>query len=251
MRYFIELSYDGTAYHGWQLQPNAVTVQQRLNEALSTLLRQPIETVGAGRTDAGVHARYMVAHFDIDRVVDGERLADKLCRLLPPDIAVSAVRPVVAEAHARFDATGRTYHYDVYTQKSPFHRHYATRLFFTPDYDAMNAAAARLLTYTDFTSFSKVDTDAKTNICHLTQAVWQPLGDDRWRFVISADRFLRNMVRAIVGTLLEVGRHRLTVDDFCRIIECKDRCAAGESAPACALALVDITYPDEVYRPIL
>jgi tRNA pseudouridine38-40 synthase len=115
----------------------------------------------------------------------------------------------------------------------------------------MNAAAARLLTYTDFTSFSKVDTDAKTNICHLTQAVWQPLGDDRWRFVISADRFLRNMVRAIVGTLLEVGRHRLTVDDFCRIIECKDRCAAGESAPACALALVDITYPDEVYRPIL
>jgi len=247
VRYFITLSYDGTAYHGWQVQPNAVTVQQRLNEALSTLLRQPTETVGAGRTDTGVHARFMVAHFDTPEVIDAPLLAGKLCRLLPPDIAVSAVRPVHPDAHARFDATSRTYHYDVYTQKSPFRRHYATPLFFTPDYHAMNIAADRLKAYIDFTSFSKTGTDAKTNICHVSHAEWHNVSDDLWRFEITADRFLRNMVRAIVGTLLEVGRGRMTVSDFCAVIEQRDRCAAGESVPAAGLSLVNITYPAAIF----
>lgn len=247
MRYFIYLSYDGTAYHGWQVQPNAISVQQQLAEALSTLLRQPTEVVGAGRTDTGVHARLMVAHFDTEEAIDTHRLSEKLCRLLPPDIAVSAIRPVVPEAHARFSATSRTYHYYVYTQKSPFRRQYAMRLFFRPDFAAMNAAAERLLSYTDFTSFSKVNTDAKTNICHIGRAKWVEVADDLWRFEITADRFLRNMVRAIVGTLLDVGRGRTSIDEFCAVIERRDRCAAGESVAANALALVDITYPDDIF----
>lgn len=247
MRYFIFLAYDGSAYHGWQVQPNAVTVQQQLNTALTTLLRKPTETVGAGRTDTGVNASEMVAHFDIDTPIDANRLTDKLCRLLPPDISVSAVRPVHADAHARFDATARTYHYEVYTRKNPFRRHFATRLFFTPDYTAMNAAASHLMDFTDFTSFSKVNTDVKTNICHITEARWVNVDDDLWRFQITADRFLRNMVRAIVGTLLDVGRGRITLNDFCDIIRRRNRCAAGESVPGNALSLVRIAYPDSLF----
>lgn len=248
MRYFIQFSYDGTAYHGWQVQPNAISVQQRLNEALSLLLRQNIETTGAGRTDTGVHAAMMVAHFDF-QPQDGKVmpelsvLADKLNRILPPDIAVQEVRPVADDAHARFDATSRTYHYRVYTGKDPFLRHYALRLHFMPDYEAMNRAAKVLLQTADFTSFSKLHTDAKTNICRVTQARWVQESPICWRFEITADRFLRNMVRAVVGTLLEVGRGKITEADFERIVAQKNRCSAGESVAGNALSLVEITYP--------
>lgn len=241
-RYFLFFSYDGTAYHGWQLQPNAVSVQQQLNQALSTLLREDISTVGAGRTDTGVHARCMVAHFDTTADIDCARLTDKLNRLLPADIAVSRVARVIPEAHARFDAIARTYHYHVYTGKAPFLRHYATRLHFTPDYAAMNRAAARLMDFSDFTSFSKLHTDVKTNLCRIHYARWTHVESELWRFEIRADRFLRNMVRAIVGTLLEVGRGRLNEEEFCDIIAAKSRMAAGESVPATGLALVDIEY---------
>ena len=247
MRYFLTFSYDGTAYHGWQRQPNALGVQEVLDGALTTLLRQPVATVGAGRTDAGVHASCMVAHFDAD-VADEAWLADKLNRLLPPDIAISGVRRVRPEAHARFDAVRRTYHYHVYMRKDPFQRHFATRLFVRPDFDRMNEAAAWLCGVEDFTSFSKLHSDAKTNICHVSQAEWVDLGDGTWRFVISADRFLRGMVRAVVGTLFEVGRGRMDLGQFRSVVEARNRCAAGDSVPACALSLVEVAYPPEVYQ---
>ncbi|MBS7407719.1 MAG: tRNA pseudouridine(38-40) synthase TruA [Prevotellamassilia sp.] len=247
MRYFIYLSYDGRAYHGWQVQPNAESVQGVLNRALTTLLRRPTEVTGAGRTDTGVNAALMVAHFDTEQPLDTLRLTDKLCRILPPDIAVSRIVPVKEEAHARFTATSRTYHYHVYTEKNPFRRHYAVRLFFRPDFELMNRAAALLLQTEDFTSFSKLNTDVKTNICHVTRARWTETEPGLWRFEITADRFLRNMVRAVVGTLLEVGRGRLTVEGFKQIIDSKDRCAAGESVAGHALSLVDIAYPDDIF----
>lgn len=247
MRYFIFLSYDGTAYHGWQMQPNAVSVQQRLNEALSTLMRGAVEVVGAGRTDTGVHARMLVAHFDAAADLDTDRLTDKLNRLLPPDISVGRIRPVRSDAHARFDALSRTYHYYVYTRKDPFRRHFATRLFFMPDYERMNRAARLLLETRDFTSFSKLHTDAKTNLCKVTQARWVRVDEDCWRFEITADRFLRNMVRAVVGTLLEVGRGRMDIEGFAAVIERRNRCAAGDSVPGNALSLVDIVYPEDLF----
>lgn len=242
MRYFITLSYDGTNYHGWQVQPNADSVQARLNDALSMLLAAETECVGAGRTDAGVHASMMVAHFDTDRELECENFAFRLNRIVPKDIAVQKVERVADEMHARFSATSRTYHYYVYTRKNPYRRHYATQLHFSPDYDAMNEAAKELLRVEDFTSFSKVNNDQKTNICDVTRAQWVQVEDDMWRFEITANRFLRNMVRAVVGTLLEVGRGRMTKDEFCRVISQKDRCSAGESVPGNALFLVDIKY---------
>ena len=241
------LSYDGAAYHGWQIQPNGVSVQECLMRALSTLLRRETDVVGAGRTDAGVHASLMVAHFDAESPLDTALLADKLNRLLPPDIAVHRVRPVHPKAHARFDATSRTYHYYVTTAKTPFLRSYRCRLFRTPDFGRMNEAAATLFHYTDFTSFSKLHTDVKTNNCRIMHAAWTQVDDVTWVFTIQADRFLRNMVRAIVGTLLDVGRGKLTVEGFRRIIEQKDRCLAGTSAPAEGLFLADITYPDGLF----
>lgn len=249
MRYFITLSYDGAAYHGWQVQPNAVTVQQRLNECLSTLLRTPVETVGAGRTDAGVNAHCMVAHFDYEcaepeKELDGAQLTFKLNRILPRDIAVQRVERVRDDAHARFDAKSRTYHYWVYIRKTPFLRHYATQLHFPVDFDRMNEAAEVLLHTSDFTSFSKLHTDVKTNICRVSRARWTTEDGNLWMFEITADRFLRNMVRSVVGTLLDVGRGRLSLDEFKQVIERKDRCAAGESMPGHALSLVDITYDD-------
>lgn len=246
MRYFIYLSYDGHSYHGWQIQPNADTVQEQLNKALSTFLRRPVETMGAGRTDAGVNASMMVAHFDHDTkltTVELEQLQYRLNRILPPDIAIQRVVPVTDEAHARFSATSRTYHYYVYTAKSPFRRHYAMHLPYAVDFAAMNHAAQMLLATTDFTSFSKLHTDVKTNICHVTQAYWEQTEDGLWRFTITADRFLRNMVRAVVGTLLDVGRGRLNEQDMARIISQKDRCAAGDSVMGEALFLADISYP--------
>lgn len=247
MRYFIYFSFDGTGYHGWQIQPNAVSVQQRMNEALGTLLRTSVEVTGAGRTDAGVHAHCMVAHFDVPDTIDTSWLIYKLNRFLPQDIAVLRIVRVRDEAHARFDAVSRTYHYWVYTCKNPFRRQYATRITFPLDFDKMNRAAAKLLDVTDFTSFSKVHTDAKTNNCVVMKAEWKQIDDDLWRFEITANRFLRNMVRAIVGTLIEVGRGHLSMSDFERVIALKDRCAAGDSMPGNALSLVDITYPDELF----
>ena len=247
MRVFIYLSFDGTAYHGWQIQPNAISVQQRLTESLTMLLRQPTEVVGAGRTDAGVHAHMMVAHCDVPDNTDLSLLCHKLNRVLPSDIAVSRVVKVVPHAHARFDAQARTYHYWIYTRKNPFRSHYATRITYSLDFDKMNEAAAYLLTVSDFTSFSKLHTDVKTNICHVTQAHWGKVEEDLWRFEITADRFLRNMVRSIVGTLIEVGRGKLSLDDFKQIVALKNRQAAGDSMPGNALSLVQIKYHPDLF----
>lgn len=241
-RYFIYLCYDGSAYHGWQIQPNGSSVQEVLMQALSTLLRRPVEVTGAGRTDAGVHARLMVAHFDADAPLDTALLTDKLNRLLPPDVAVQAVRPVGPEMHARFSATRRTYHYYIHTRKDPFLRGYSWQVNVPLDFALMNEAAQVLLEYSDFTSFSKTGTDVKTNICQLTEARWEQLKPGEWRFTVSANRFLRNMVRAIVGTLVEVGRHRMTISQMRHAIEAKDRQRAGESVPGHALYLTNIEY---------
>ena len=245
-RYFIYLAYDGTNYHGWQIQPNGISVQECLMNALSTFLRREIEVIGAGRTDAGVHASLMVAHFDSDELLDTTSVTDKLNRLLPPDISIYRVCRVRPDTHARFDATARTYKYYVTTSKYPFNRQYRWRLYNQLNYERMNEAARILFEYNDFTSFSKLHTDVKTNNCHIQHAGWTQEGDI-WVFTIRADRFLRNMVRAIVGTLLEVGRGRLTIDGFRNVIEAKDRCKAGTSVPGHALFLVDVTYPEELF----
>ena len=242
MRRFIQLSYDGAAYHGWQKQPNARSVQQTLQEALSTLLQTDIEVVGAGRTDAGVSARMMVAHFETDKACDNEQLVYKLNKLLPHDIAVQRIWEVPDEMHARFSATSRTYHYYIHTRKDPFVRQYSWLVTFPLDFARMNEAASRLADFDDFTSFSKVNTDTKTNLCNVTEARWTQEGENTWRFTITANRFLRNMVRAIVGTLIEVGRGRMTVDEFCQVIEQRNRCSAGDSVPGHALFLVDVSY---------
>lgn len=247
MRYFLYFAYDGSGYHGWQVQPNAVTVQLRLEEAMQTILRRYTPLTGAGRTDTGVNARLMVAHFDTpEPLPNPDALADRLNRLLPPDIATYRCIPVTAEAHARFDATSRTYKYYVIDHKSPFNERYAWRYRGELDFDLMNQAAERLYQYTDFTSFSKLHTDVKTNNCRITHARWEKESDGH-TFTITADRFLRNMVRAIVGTLIEVGRHKITIPDFCAIIEGKDRCLAGTSMPGKALFLHDVTYPEEIF----
>ena len=246
-RYFIYFSYDGAAYHGWQVQPNAVTVQQVLEEALATLMRAPVPLVGAGRTDAGVNAECMVAHADFPCEVDAAHIVYKLNRLLPPDIAVSDLRRVKDDAHARFDAVSRRYCYRVVTAKSPFSRRYAMRVSKDIDFDEMNSAAALLGEYTDFTSFSKLHTDVKTNNCKVTHAAWRRVGENEWVFEIEADRFLRNMVRAIVGTLLLVGRGKLDIDGFRKVIEKKARGEAGDSAMGEALFLVGVEYPDTIF----
>ncbi len=248
MRFFITLSYDGTRYHGWQIQPNGDSIQQRLQEALSTLLRQPIQVVGAGRTDTGVHAKMMVAHFDIaptQHPLKGELesvLAYKLNKLLPSDIAVQDIRQVPDDMHARFSATSRTYHYFIHTYKNPFLATYSWQIPYKLDFQKMNQAAQVLLEYKDFTSFSKVNTDTKTNLCDMKEAFWEEVASGQWRFTVTANRFLRNMVRAIVGTLVEVGRNKLSIEDVRRIIEAKDRCQAGDSVPAHALFLASIKY---------
>ena len=246
-RYFIYFSYDGAAYHGWQIQPNAVTVQQVMEEALAKLMRVPVPLTGAGRTDAGVNASCMVAHADFPAEVDVQQLVYKLNKILPPDIAVSNIRRVKDDAHARFDAVSRRYNYRVITAKSPFARRYACRVMPGVDFDMMNRAARILYEYTDFTSFSKLHTDVKTNNCKVTYAAWRNVGAGEWVFEIEADRFLRNMVRAIVGTLLLVGRGKLTIDGFREVIENKARADAGDSAMGEALFLVDVKYPNDIY----
>lgn len=242
------LSYDGEKYHGWQIQPNGISIQECLMKALKTFLREDIEVVGAGRTDAGVHAELMVAHFDYKNQLDTDYVVDKLNRILPKDISVICIKKVVGEAHARFDATERTYKYYVSTRKDVFKRHYSWRITQELDFDKMNKAASVLLTHTDFTSFSKLHTDVKTNNCDIRLAIWEKIDQYNWVFTISADRFLRNMVRAIVGTLVEVGRGKISVEEFDQIIRKKDRCSAGTSAPANALFLVDVEYPKEIFK---
>lgn len=246
MRYFIYLSYDGARYHGWQIQPNGISVQEVLSKALSTLLREPIEVTGAGRTDAGVNASLMVAHFDCQQTTDNGQLTYRLNKLLPPDIVIHKIQQVKDDAHARFSATSRTYHYYIITEKSPFEP-YAYRFPQPLDFDKMNEAAKTLFDYIDFTSFSKLHTDVKTNNCRIITARWEQLSPIKWQFTITADRFLRNMVRAIVGTLLDVGRGVLTIEQFREIIEKKDRCSAGTSVPGNALFLADVTYPEEIF----
>jgi len=247
-RYFIYLAYDGTNYHGWQIQPNGISVQECLMKALATFLRKDMEVVGAGRTDAGVHASLMVAHFDYDgEPLNVLQVADKLNRILPQDISVYRIREVKSDAHARFDATARTYKYYITTRKYPFNRQYRYRIHGELDFDRMNEAAHTLFDYTDFTSFSKLHTDVKTNNCKVMHAQWTQEDEATWVFTIRADRFLRNMVRAIVGTLLEVGRGKMTVDSFRQVIEQKDRGKAGTSAPGHALFLVDVEYPEEKF----
>ena len=242
MRYFIDLSFDGTNYHGWQIQPNGMSVQERLQQALSTLLRTPIEVTGAGRTDAGVHARQMIAHFDMAQPVDAPQLAYKLNRILPRDISVQAVYEVSDDMHARFSAVSRTYHYYIHTRKDPYLRHYSCEMHYALDFDAMNRAASLLLEYDDFAAFCKAHTDVKTTLCRVTRAEWVQTSDHEWYFVITANRFLRNMVRAVTGTLIDVGRGRITLDDFRRIIESRRRTDAGESMPPQALFLEKIEY---------
>ncbi|MES2630046.1 MAG: tRNA pseudouridine(38-40) synthase TruA [Bacteroidota bacterium] len=244
-RYFIELSYKGTAYCGWQVQPNAVAVQEVLNKALSTLLRSPgLETVGCGRTDAGVHATLFYAHFDLDHKVKEkeEIFIYKINSLLPEDVAVSRLIPLHPEAHARFDATRREYKYYIHFKKDPFSKETSVYQAKVPDMELMNKAAATLLNVSDFTSFAKLHADAKTNICKVTHARWEQT-EKGMCFTISADRFLRNMVRAIVGTLLLVGNRKITLDQFRDIIIQQDRGSAGMSAPAQGLFLTGIEYP--------
>lgn len=241
-RYFIHFAYDGTGYAGWQRQPNAITVQQRLDDALSLLLRESVETVGAGRTDAGVHARHMVAHFDFGSIDNLDQLCFRINGVLPPDISVQRIEKVSDDLHARFSAKQRVYHYYLHQSRDPFLRHYSLESHFALDFKLMNEAAAHLLTVTDFAAFAKVHTDVKTTICHVTEAQWIQIDCNKWLFRISADRFLRNMVRAIVGTLLNVGRGKTSLSEFVQIVAEGDRCQAGDSAPAHALFLEDVIY---------
>lgn len=240
------MSYNGKNYHGWQIQPNAVTVQAVLENALSLLLKNKIEVTGAGRTDTGVHAKYFVAHFDTDNAaIDCEKLKFQLNKFLPTDIFIKNIYPVTDTAHSRFDAISRTYEYFISTKKNPFFIDFAWFIHFNSDIRIMNEAAAILLEYTDFTSFSKLHTDTKTNNCKIFHAQWEEK-NDLLVFTIKADRFLRNMVRAIVGTSIDVGSGKISIPEFRNIIESKNRCNAGQSVPPQGLSLVDIEYPDKV-----
>lgn len=248
-RYFMRLSYRGAPFHGWQTQPGAMTVQQTLEEAMARVLRLPACPVtGAGRTDAGVNARLMVAHFDMPEggSFDPRGLVRALNSIVGPDIAVHSFEEVPADMHARFSATARTYRYFALPEKDAFMHPLVWRAPATLDYEAMNRAAALLLDTEDFTSFAKVHSDAKTNICHVTRAAWMEWeafdGARGMVFEITADRFLRNMVRAVVGTLVEVGRGKMTVEGFADVISRRDRCAAGTSMPGHALYLWDVRY---------
>lgn len=241
-RYFIWFSYDGTQYHGWQIQPNGVTVQSELQRCLSLLLRQEVSVTGAGRTDTGVHARHMAAHFDTDVVFDAVVLTKKLNGLLHQDIAVERIEEVEGDKHARFSAVARTYRYYIHTSKNPFLRHYSLEMHYVLDFGLMNEAGRILLAYGDFGAFCKAGSDVKTTLCHVTHAQWHQTAPDAWYFEITANRFLRNMVRAVVGTLIEVGRGRMTLDEFRSVVEGGQRTQAGESMPAKALFLEEVNY---------
>ena len=241
MRYFIEFAYKGTNYHGWQYQPNASSVQETLTKALSTILKTEIEIVGAGRTDSGVHAKQMFAHFDYDLEIEILHLTHKLNSFLPKDIAVLNFHEVHDEAHARFDATKRTYEYHIHTKKDAFESDNSWYYLNDLNIEKMNDACKILFNYIDFECFSKVHTDVNTFNCTIFEANWKQI-DNRLIFTISADRFLRNMVRAIVGTIVNVGLEKISLDDFTAIIESKDRNKAGFSVPAHGLYLTKVEY---------
>ena len=248
-RYFIKLAYKGTAYHGWQWQENALSVQQVLEEALSTILNHKVAVTGAGRTDTGVHAREFYAHFDHDQDFILSELVEKVYKLnsfLPKDISVFDIFRVKEDAHARFDALSRTYEYWITTRKDPFNSDSAWYNHADLDIDMMNEGAKILLEYTDFTSFSKLHTEVKTNNCKLMEAGWERKGH-LLVFKITADRFLRNMVRSIIGTLIELSRGRISLVEMRNIIEAMDRSKAGMSVPAHGLYLVSVEYPAEIW----
>jgi tRNA pseudouridine38-40 synthase len=247
-RYFIFISYKGTSYHGWQIQPNGVTVQKILDEALSTILGENISTIGAGRTDAGVHARIFCAHFDssISDISIFRNLVFRLNRYLPSDISVSSIKKVLPDASARFSAISRTYKYYISKTKDPFFDNFSWSLYGNIDIIAMNEASELLLRYSDFTSFSRLHSGSKTNMCKVFSAEWK-VEDNGLVFTIRADRFLRNMVRAIVGTIIDIGSGKMNLNEFDDIILAKDRCRAGRSAPAKGLFLVDIEYPENIF----
>ena len=244
-RYFIEIAYNGTAYHGWQIQKNAVSVQELINKSLSTLCRQEIETLGCGRTDTGVHAKQLFAHADFPTEIDvlSPTFLQRSNSLLPHDVVIKRFIKVKADAHARFDATLRSYEYHIHYSKDPFLHNLSWKLRDKPDVELMNQAAAILMEYRDFTCFSKSNTQTITNNCIIKRAEWLPT-ENGIVFHISADRFLRNMVRAIVGTLLRVGKHEMDVEDIRKVIDSKNRSNAGESVPACGLYLTEVIYPD-------
>lgn len=247
-RYFIFLSFKGESYHGWQIQPNSVTVQEILEDALSTILGENISTTGAGRTDTGVHASFFCAHFESvkDNLSANRNVIFRLNRYLPKDIAVSGIIKVIPDANARFSALSRTYKYFVSVRKDPFTEDSSWFIHGDLDTEAMNQAAAYLCKVTDFTSFARLHSDTATNDCKVFEAVWTKEGD-RLIFTIKADRFLRNMVRAIVGTLIEIGIGKMDIREFIEITEAKDRCRAGKSAPAKGLFLTSIEYPESLF----
>jgi len=243
-RYFIELGFNGSRFHGWQIQKNAPSVQEELNHALSILLKETIDTTGAGRTDTGVHATYFVAHFDsVNKTLHlQQKFLQQINKILPVDIAVKGISNVPENAHARFDAISRTYEYHITLTKDPFQNDFAWYVKHKPDIQLMNKAAAMLTGIIDFTSFSKLHSNAKTNNCKVARAMWAEKGN-KLVFTIEADRFLRNMVRAIVGTLVDVGRGKTSMDEFKDIINSKNRSKAGQSVPAKGLFLTNISYP--------
>lgn len=245
MRYFIELSYNGRAYHGWQNQPNALTVQEVIENALSKLLKEEVSIVGAGRTDTGVHALQMFAHFDHENEIECDQLIFKLNAFLPKDISIQNIFQVEKDAHARFDAISRTYVYKLTFLKNAFsynNTHYVKQQL---DIDKMNQASELLFQYNNFKCFSRSNTDVKTYNCEIKNAVWK-MKNDEFIFTIKADRFLRNMVRAIVGTFIEIGLGKIKIEQLKTIIESQNRTNAGASAPAHALYLAKIEYPQTI-----
>ncbi|MDA0939972.1 MAG: tRNA pseudouridine(38-40) synthase TruA [Bacteroidetes bacterium] len=255
MRVFLELAYDGTRYHGWQRQPESITVQEVLEETLARLFGGPCPVMGCGRTDTGVHAKYYVAHVQFPDEVLGDRVASweeatlKLNGLLPSDIGIYAMHQVGEKAHARFDATERGYTYYVHNVKDPFLEGRSTRIYGNLDVEAIEEACQHLVQKGDFSSFCKAGTGQGTTICDVRSARWETLGPHRWAFHITADRFLRNMVRATVGTLLDVGKGKLSPSDLPAILAAKDRRAAGKSVLGCGLYLTQVKYPDNVFSP--
>ncbi|GGI27483.1 tRNA pseudouridine(38-40) synthase TruA [Pedobacter mendelii] len=242
-RYFIQIAYDGSLYHGWQIQPNAVTIQELLDKAMSTFFRQPIATLGCGRTDSGVHATEFYAHFDVENITEEKVLAAVagINAMLPYQIAAKRIIPVADEAHARFDATTRAYKYYIHFEKDPFKLNRSWLVKDKLDIGLMNQAAKELLNYIDFSCFSKSNTQTFTNNCKIVKADFEELTDGLI-FTIEADRFLRNMVRAVVGTLVRVGKKEIDIEDFKNIIDSKNRSNAGQSVPACGLFLVKVEY---------
>ena len=250
MRYFIKFSYLGTEFHGSQRQPNGITVQETMEQALKMIFREEVPLTFAGRTDAGVHAREMYAHMDVgDEAMrrEGERLVFRLNGILPNSIAIYDIVPVTDEAHARFTAKSRTYEYHIVDHKDPFVHDLATRVRPGLDFNAMNEASKYLIGKQDFASFCRSNTDVKTTICDLTYAQWEVKENGHAVFTITADRFLRNMVRAVVGTLFEVGRGKMTIEQFAEVITQHTRTAAGDSAPAEGLYLTQIIYPEDIW----